>query len=87
MARRKPTDIVQLRLRLPDGLRRLIETEAKQRKTSLNKELVRRLQKSFDAEQLETTIQRAAMNAAELTIGRLGMGKTSVPGTEKEDEQ
>ena len=87
MPRRKPTDIVQLRLRLPDGLRRLIETEAKQRKTSLNKELVRRLQNSFDAEQLETTIQRAAINAVELTIGRLGMGKTSVTGTEKEGEQ
>jgi hypothetical protein len=59
MAKRKPTDIIQLRLRLPDRLRQQIEKEAKARESSLNREMVRRLEASFDNENLQAIIQSA----------------------------
>jgi hypothetical protein len=44
---RKTTDIVQLKLRLREELRRLLEREAKKRDHSLNTEIVDRLEESF----------------------------------------
>jgi hypothetical protein len=45
---RKATDLVQLTLRLREDLRRRIEREAKKDDLSLNNEIVRRLERSFD---------------------------------------
>jgi hypothetical protein len=53
MAARKPTAIVQLKVRLREDLRRRLEREAERREDSLNNEIVRRLESSFkrDADQ------------------------------------
>jgi Arc-like DNA binding domain len=49
---RKPTDTVQLNLRFPEMLRRLLEREARQSKCSLNTEIIKRLERSFEYDQL-----------------------------------
>src|SRR4051794_26708753 len=48
---RKPTEYVQFKLRVREGLRAKIEREAKKRGESTNNEAVERLEKSFEAEQ------------------------------------
>jgi hypothetical protein len=48
MARRKKTATVQLKLRFREELRRKLEREARAREVSLNNEIVRRLEGSFD---------------------------------------
>jgi hypothetical protein len=48
---RKPTDIVQYKLRIRETLRRRIAQEAKKRGISANQEMVRRLELSFHREQ------------------------------------
>ncbi len=45
---RKPTDIVAVTLRIREDLRRRLEREAKRDRTSLNAEMERRLEDSFD---------------------------------------
>lgn len=50
MPARKPSDMVGLKLRFREDLRRQIEKSAKRRNVSLNNEIVRRLEQSFDAE-------------------------------------
>jgi hypothetical protein len=47
---RKPTDIVQLKLRLREELRRKLERAAAKKEHSLNTEMVERLDRSFDLE-------------------------------------
>lgn len=49
-APRKPTDIVQLKLRLREELRRKLERAATKKEHSLNTEMVERLDRSFDLE-------------------------------------
>jgi Arc-like DNA binding domain len=49
---RNPTDPVQLKLRLLEGLRRRLAREAKQRKCSLNTEIIERLERSLLSEGL-----------------------------------
>jgi len=44
---RKKTDVVQLKLRFSETLRRRLEREAKQQKQSLNGEIISRLEQSF----------------------------------------
>jgi hypothetical protein len=51
---RKPTDIVQLKLRIRETLRRRIEAAAKKRQVSANYEMTSRLQQSFDQEAQRT---------------------------------
>ncbi|HQS15448.1 hypothetical protein [Reyranella sp.] len=46
--KRKPTDKVQLKIRLQESLRAKIEKEAEGRDASLNDEIVRRLERSFE---------------------------------------
>jgi hypothetical protein len=48
---RKPSDIVQYKLRIRESLRRRIEKAAKKNKTSANQEMANRLEHSFDQEQ------------------------------------
>jgi hypothetical protein len=50
MAKRKKTDIVGLKLRLREHLRRRLETRAKYEERSLNAEVIERLEKSFEQE-------------------------------------
>jgi hypothetical protein len=49
MARRKKTATVQLKLRFREELRRKLERQAKGREVSLNNEIVRRLESSFES--------------------------------------
>jgi hypothetical protein len=52
MPGRKPSDIIGLKLRFREELRRQIEKSAKKRDLSLNSEIVRRLEQSFDRDRL-----------------------------------
>jgi hypothetical protein len=52
MAKRKKTDIVALKLRLTEELRRRLEVAAKDTERSLNSEMVFRLARSFQTEAL-----------------------------------
>jgi hypothetical protein len=52
MAKRKRTDIVALKLRLREALRKRLELAAKGGERSLNSEIVARLEQSFDRESL-----------------------------------
>ena len=45
---RKPMQVVQVNLRIREGLRRQLEREAKRRGVSLNFEMTSRLQETFD---------------------------------------
>jgi Arc-like DNA binding domain len=45
---RKPTDSVQLKVRMPEHLRKKIEAQAAKYDRTLNAEIVRRLEESFD---------------------------------------
>jgi hypothetical protein len=47
---RKPTDIVQYKLRIRESLRRRIEQAAKKNGVSANQEMVGRLERSFEQE-------------------------------------
>ena len=53
MARRKDTDVVNLRLRLPEGLRKQLGVEAEKANRSLNSEILWRLGQTFGKEWLE----------------------------------
>jgi hypothetical protein len=64
MAKRKPTDVAQMNLRLKETLRKKIETEAKKNGWSLNQELVRRLERSFIDQGVEALIKSTAIEVA-----------------------
>jgi hypothetical protein len=68
MATRKPTDIVQLKLRLPEWLRRDIERHARKSGRSLNSEMVHALQRAYEQTKTESQIAEAARVAALATI-------------------
>jgi len=59
MAKRKKTDIVQLKVRLTEELRKRLEMAAKNDERSLNSEIVVRLAKSFQSEELIWNIFQA----------------------------
>ena len=50
MARRQPTDIVPLQLRLPEALRRQLASEAEKAQRSLNSEILWRLGRTLTPE-------------------------------------
>src|SRR5262249_61928206 len=47
---RKPTDMVQLKLRFPEAVRRRLEREAKRNNRSMNTEIIHRLRRTFAIE-------------------------------------
>ena len=49
---RKPSDVLQYKLRIRESLRRRIEKAAEKNQTSANQEMVNRLARSFDQEKL-----------------------------------
>lgn len=51
---RKPTETVQVNLRIKERLRRRLENEARKRDVSLNYEMTSRLERSFEQEGLLT---------------------------------
>jgi hypothetical protein len=53
MAKRKPTDLVNLKVRFTEAMRARIEQAAKKEHRSQNQEIVHRLAQSFGAEGLE----------------------------------
>jgi hypothetical protein len=62
---RKPTDTVQLKLRFSERLRRRLEQAAKHNDLSMNTEIVNRLDVSFQREDQEEMIERAARDAVQ----------------------
>jgi len=50
----KPSDIVSPNLRIRNALRQQLEIEARKNQTTLNGEMARRLQQSFDAGAMQT---------------------------------
>jgi hypothetical protein len=64
---RKPTDIVQLKLRFPESLRRQLEREAARNHRSMNTEIIHRLEESI----AETAADRAADRAAKEGVARV----------------
>jgi hypothetical protein len=53
MARRKDTDVVNLRLRLPEALRKQLDLAAEKSNRSLNSEILWRLGQTFGKEWME----------------------------------
>jgi hypothetical protein len=53
MAKRKPTDLVNLKVRFTEAMRTRIEQAAKKEHRSLNQEIVHRLAQSFGAEGIQ----------------------------------
>jgi hypothetical protein len=64
MAKRKPTDMAQMNLRLPEKLRKKIEVEAKKNDHSLNREMVQRLERSFIDQGIKALIKETALTVA-----------------------
>jgi hypothetical protein len=54
---RKPTDIIQLKVRMRERLRAQLEREAGRQGHSMNAEIVRRLERSFEEEKLDEKIE------------------------------
>ena len=50
---RKPNEMVQLKLRFPESLRRRLERDAGRNKQSMNSEIVSRLESSFESRPLD----------------------------------
>ena len=77
--RRKPTDIVQLKLRFPEALRRHLSQAAKSNRHSMNAEIVSRLDESFlrgnlaalMREHIDIASTAAATKAAEQVVQQL----------------
>jgi hypothetical protein len=64
MARRKPADTVQLKLRFPERLRRRIEAAAAKNQQSMNLEIVERLWRSFQHEDEDERTSKVAQETA-----------------------
>jgi hypothetical protein len=79
---RKPTDSVQVKLRIPEGISRRIAAEARKNKRSANQEMISRLADSLakdevprlvdmTAKVMETLAATAALDAVNLTLDML----------------
>jgi hypothetical protein len=63
---RKPTDIVHLKLRFPEALRRRLEHEAASNGRSMNAEIIHRVEETFRQADLRRETRHAAKLAAQL---------------------
>jgi hypothetical protein len=72
---RKPTDLVQLKLRFDERLRRRIERAAERNECSMNAEIIKRLEQSFEQVDKIEEIFGGAHNVAlcRMLAGALGM--------------
>jgi hypothetical protein len=77
MADREPTDVVQLKFRVVESLRRRLEIEARSHRTTLNQEITRRLEESLDRR--DDHLQRIgqAYMRGQRIAAALGLEKTS----------
>jgi hypothetical protein len=66
---RKPTDMVQLKLRFSEALRRRLAREAKRRNCSLNTEIVARLDESLASQSLHQRGSLSTITARALLAG------------------
>jgi uncharacterized protein (DUF1778 family) len=78
--KRKPTDKVQLKIRLPEEIRSLLEKAAKTKGVSLNQEFIDRLDKTITAEMVEhqQEVLIAYMRKLELMIEETSAGLAKV---------
>jgi hypothetical protein len=78
MARKpKPSAVVAVKVRMREELRQLLADQATRRDISLNKEIERRLQRSFDVDFNVFMYQIIADTAVDTAYSRLGLGKPS----------
>jgi hypothetical protein len=68
---RRPTDIVHLKLRLPEHLRRRIEAAAEKSDTSMNLEIINRLEQTFRKEDHYAEARHIASIAVEGATGTI----------------
>src|SRR5690348_7914838 len=64
-------ELVQLKLRFSERLRARIEAAAKKADRSMNSEIVRRLEQSFEREDQNALVQQTASTAARTVIAEL----------------
>jgi hypothetical protein len=67
---RKPTDMVQVNLRVREDMRRMLVLEAARRKRTLNEEMVERLRASFwvhDSEQINEAVNQVMQSSSGYT--------------------
>jgi uncharacterized protein (DUF1778 family) len=67
MARKSKTAVVQLKLRIREGLRELLAREAEKAGRSLNQEMASRLERSFA---LEAELEEAKLRIAEQDLAK-----------------
>ena len=65
---RKPMQVVQVNLRIREGLRRKLEAAAKKRGVALNFEMTDRLARSFEGETFQDLESRVASDAQKLEL-------------------
>ena len=70
MAKRARSDTVQLKVRMKESLRSSIETSAKKSGHSLNAEIVRRIESSFESEMRAQEIAAQSAGAIYVQFGR-----------------
>jgi len=81
---RKPTALIAFKLRMREWLRVQIEEAAKARGTSMNSEIVRRLEQSFETHPpLNEDDMRAATRIARLAVSLWKTGESSKPKRRK----
>jgi hypothetical protein len=68
---RKPSETVQLKLRFPERLRIRIEAEAEKNERSMNAEIVRRLEQSFEKDDRAALLKDAAAEAIDEALRRI----------------
>jgi Arc-like DNA binding domain len=76
---RKPADLVPLMLRLPEDLRRRIEREANRNQRSLNAEVVRRLEQSFQSDESAQLVAKTVEATAADIFDKLKSGELKGP--------
>ena len=80
MPKRKLDDKAQLNIRMTEALRRKIAAEAAKSGWSINSELVRRLERSFFNQGVETLIENTALKTALALQGQGGVTLDSLQG-------
>jgi hypothetical protein len=66
MVKRRPTEIVQVNLRLQENFRLRLAASAEKAGRSFNQEIVHRLEQSFDTEDRRALVKEAAQEAISL---------------------
>lgn len=61
---RKPTEIAAVKIRVRESLRRNLAAEGKKAGRSLNQEMVRRLEQSFNQQGIEAIVESTALRVA-----------------------